>query len=145
MANMWEGVGQGLAGALLLFGTLSLAPEAIAQEVQGAVNGPDFSDITSKAAANRLVREGRLVRIRAFPAELGGPDYKHNILYVPPAVEAARQLLIGTLRRFTEEDLIDKLDVQAEYRGTSIIPVRIRYVATHSRGGEPFEGVVEVW
>ncbi|MDQ0248694.1 hypothetical protein J2W22_000741 [Sphingomonas kyeonggiensis] len=141
MAQAW----QGLAGALLLFGTLSLAPEAAAQEAQGVVNGPDFSEITSKAAAQKLVRQGQLVRIRAFPAELGGPAYRRNILYVPPEVEEARQLLIGTLRRFTEEDLIDSLDVQMEYKGTSIIPARIHYIGTHSRGGEPFEAVVEVW
>lgn len=136
---------QGLAAAMLLFGGLSLAPGAMAQEAGQLADRHDFSMITSKAAAQRLVREGRLVRIRLFPAELGGRADPENLAYVPPAVEYARQLLIGTLRRFTEEDLIDKLDVQAEYKGTSIIPARIRYVATHSRGGEPFEAVVEVW
>ncbi len=134
-----------LAGALLLFGALAPMSAAMAQEAGHMQNGPDFSDITSKAAANKLVRQGRLVRIHAFPSELGGPDYKYNFVYIPPEVEAARQLLIGTLKRFTEEDLIDKLDVEAEYKGTSIIPARLRYVATHSRGGEPFEAVVEVW
>ncbi|WP_342248721.1 hypothetical protein [Sphingomonas sp. OTU376] len=141
MAGIW----QGLAGALLLFGSLALAPAATAQKTGQVANGPDFSDITSKAAANRLVREGRLVKIHIFPKELGGPSDPHNFVYIPPAVEGARQLLIGTLRRFTEEDLIDKLDVQAEYKGTSIIPSRIHYTATHSRGGPPFEAVVEVW
>jgi hypothetical protein len=142
---MSGGKWQGLAGALFLFGALVLAPGAWAQEVGQVTNGPDFSGITSKAAAVRLVRTGELVKIRLFPGELGGPNDPHNIVYIPPAVEEARQLLIGTLRRFTDEDLIDKLDVQAEYKGTSIIPARIRFVATHSRGGPPFEAVVEVW
>lgn len=145
MAQRFQGMGPGLAGALLLFGTLALAPAATAQEAGQLANGPDFSDITSKAAANRLVRQGRLVKIQLFPAELGGTNDPRNILYIPPAVEEARQLLIGTLRRFIEEDLIDSLDVQAEYKGTSIIPTRIHFVAKHSRGGPPFEGVVEVW
>ncbi|MEP9358835.1 hypothetical protein [Sphingomonas sp. KR3-1] len=136
---------QGLAGALLLFGGLILAPDAAAQGAKATSNAPDFSDITSKAAANRLVREGRLVRIRLFPAELGGRDDPHNIVYIPPAVEEVRQLLIGTLKRFTAEDLIDQLDVRADYKGASIVPSRIRFIATHSRGGAPFEAALEVW
>ena len=135
----------GLAGALLLFGAPGLTPAATAQEVQEVANGPDFSDVTSKAAAQKLVREGRLVKIRPFPTELGGPKDPHNIVYIPPAVEEVRQLVIGTLRRFTEKDLIDQLDVQVDYKGDSIIPSRIRFIATHSRGGPPFEAAVEVW
>lgn len=134
-----------MAGALLLFGTLASAPATTAQAVAQRQDRPDFSEVTSKTVANKLVREGRLVKIRPFPTELGGPNDPRNILYIPPAVEEARQLLIGTLRRFTDEDLIDKLDVEAEYKGKSIIPSRLRYVATHSRGGKPFEAVVEVW
>lgn len=141
MAGGW----QGLAGALLLFGALSLAPEAAAQEAGQMRDMPDFSAVTSKAAANRLVREGLLVKIRFFPAELGGPNDPHNIGYIPPAAEEARQLLIGTLCRFTDEDLIDQLDVQADYKGESIVPSRIRLTATHSRGGEPVSAVVEIW
>ncbi|MBB4838058.1 hypothetical protein HNP52_001109 [Sphingomonas kyeonggiensis] len=141
MARAWRG----LVGALLLLGALVPASLARMQEMEQPSDRPDFSGITSKAAANRLVREGRLVKIHIFPKELGGPNDPRNFVYIPPAVEEARQLVIGTLRRFTEEDLIDKLDVQAEYKGTSIIPSRIHYTATHSRGGPPFEAVVEVW
>lgn len=141
MAGGW----QGLAGALLLLGALALAPAAGAQEAEQVANAPDFSAVTSKAAANRLVLEGRLVRIRLFPAEPGGRADPGNIVYIPPAVEEARQLLIGTLRRFTEEDLVDRLDVQADYKGASIVPSRIRFTATHSRGGPPFEAALKVW
>lgn len=42
-------------------------------------------------------------------------------------------------------DLIDQLDVQAEYKGDSIVPSRIRFKAWHSRGGEAVEAVVDVW
>jgi len=117
----------------------------MAQEAGQLADRPDFSMVTSKVAAQRLVREGRLVRIRLFPAELGGPADPGNLTYIPPAVEEARQLLISTLQRFTAEDLIDQLDVQAEYKGASIVPSRIHFTAKHSRGGPPFEGVVEVW
>lgn len=142
MTHPW----QGLAGALFLFGALALAPEsAWAQETQHVANAPDFSAVTSKAAAIRLARKGELVRIRVFPAELGGPSDPENIVYIPPAVEEARQRLIGTLRRFTDQDLIDQLDVRAEYKGESVVPSRLHYTARHSRGGAPFEATIEVW
>lgn len=134
-----------LAGALLLFAALAPASPARAQEVKQAGNRPDYSGITSKAAASKLARTGQLVKIHLFPKELGGPNDPHNLLYIPTAVEEVRQHLIGTLRRFTDEDLIDKLDVQADYKGSSIIPSRIRFTATHSRGGPPFEAVLEIW
>jgi hypothetical protein len=142
MAAGW----QGLAAAMLLFGGLSFAPGTMAQEArQVSSDRPDFSRVTSKAAALKLVREGRLIRIRFFPAELGGRADPENIGYIPPAAEEARQRLIATLQRLVDEDRIDQLDVQAEYKGASIIPSRIRFTAKHSRGGAPFEGVVEVW
>jgi hypothetical protein len=135
-----------MAGALLLFGALALAPEsAWAQETQQVANAPDFSAVTTTAAAIRLARRGELVRIRPFPAELGGPSDPENIVYIPPAVEEARQRLIGTLRRFTDQDLIDQLDVRAKYKGDSIVPSRLHYTARHSRGGPPFEATIEVW
>lgn len=141
MAAGW----QGLAAAMLLFGGLSLAPGAMAQEARQVADRPDFSMVTSKAAAQQLAREGRLVRIRLFPAELGGRADAENIGYIPPAAEQARQRLIATLQRLVDEDRIDQLDVQAEYKGASIVPSRIHFTAKHSRGGPPFEGVVEVW
>lgn len=129
--------GKRWAGALLLFG--GLVPAAAAAQERMA-SAPDFSAVTSDAAAHRLVREGRLVAIRPFP---GGPD---DIGYLSPAAEAARRHVIGMLGRLLEQDLIDSLEVLPEYRGESIVPVRLRFRADHSRGGgAPFEGVVEIW
>jgi hypothetical protein len=128
--------GKRWAGALLLFG--GLVPPAVAQERMACA--PDFSAVTSDAAAHRLVREGRLVAIRPFP---GGPD---DIGYLSPAAEAARRHFIGMLGRLVEQDLIDSLEVLPEYRGESIVPVRLRFRGDHSRGGgAPFEAVVEIW
>ena len=145
--SAWQGSAwQGLAAALLLFGTLGLAPDsARGQDAQDRANGPDFSAVTSRAAAIRLARRGELVRIRALPAAPGGPGGRHNIVYIPPAVEEARQLLIGTLRRFTDEDLIDQIEVRAEYKGESVVPARLHYTGRHSRGGPPYEATIEVW
>lgn len=128
--------GKRWAGALLLFG--GLAPAAVAQE--RIVRTPDFSAVTTDAVARRLVREGQLVAIRPFP---GGPD---DIGYLSPAAEAARRHVIGMLGRFAEQDLIDSLEVLPEYRGESIVPVRLRFRADHSRGGgAPVEAGVEIW
>lgn len=136
MTHPW----QGLAGALLLFGALALAPgSAWAQETQHGANAPDFSAVTTKAAAIRLARQGELVRIRPFPAELGGPSDPENIVYIPPAVEEARQLLIGTLRRFTDQDLIDQptsapsTRAKASSPRASIIPPATAAAARRSR------------
>lgn len=130
--------GKRWAGALLLFGGLAPASAPAAQERIAGI--PDFSAVTTDAAAHRLVRQGRLVEIRPFP---GGPD---DIGYLPPETEAARRHLIGMLGRLAGQDLIDNLEVLPEYRGESIVPVRLRFRASHSRGGgATFDGMVEIW
>lgn len=141
----WGRLGLALAGMLLALGALILASAAVAREK----NRPpeDFSNITTKAAANRLVKEGRLVKIHYFPTELGGPAKdRHNIGYITPEAEEARSLLISVLERDVEEGTIDQMSIVPDYRGDSIIPTRIRFQAWHSerRGGE-YETVVEVW
>jgi hypothetical protein len=105
----------------------------------------DFARITSPAVADAIVGEGQLVNIMLFPIELGGPEDPHNIAYIPPEAEEDRQRLIARLKRLTEQDQIDSLEVLPEYRGASIIPSRIRYVGRDSRGGAPIEAVIDIW
>ena len=76
----------------------------------------DFSDVSSREQAERLVGEGRLARILLFPAEFGGEDIPPNVTFVPPAVAPIREALIGTLTRFIEEGLIDRMTVSPEYQ-----------------------------
>lgn len=141
----WGRLGLALAGLLLALGALILASAAVAREK----NRPpeDFSNITTKAAANRLVKEGRLVKIHFFPTELGGPAKdRHNNGYITPEAEEARSLLISVLERDVEEGTIDQMSIVPDYRGASIIPTRIRFKAWHSqRAGGDYETVVEVW
>lgn len=142
-----------LAGALFALAGLTLppAPTAAARQedrVPGAPDfTPDFTTVTTKAAANRLVREGRLVKIHFFPTELGGPTKEpHNIGYITPEAAEARSLLIGTLERFRDNGTIDQMAIEPDYKGESIIPTRIRFKAWHGeREGGEFEAVVEVW
>ncbi len=105
----------------------------------------DFSHVRSVADAERLVRDGKLLKILLFPAAVGGDDVRENVAYVPAEAAAAQARLVGTLVRFLEDGLIDKLNVAPEYRGDSLIPVRIRYDAYHSVRPGRFEPVIEVW
>ncbi|MCW4462192.1 hypothetical protein OK349_10785 [Sphingomonas sp. BT-65] len=73
---------------------------------------------------------------------MGGPKDTVNTGYITPEAAEARALLIGTLERFTDKGLIDKMAVEPNYRGTSIIPTRLHFKAWHSmRDSPPFEGV----
>lgn len=141
----WGRLGLALAGLLFALGALILASAAVAREK----NRPpeDFSNITTKAAANRLVKEGRLVKIHFFPTELGGPAKdRHNISYITPEAEEARSLLISVLEKDIDDAAIDEIRIEPHYKGDSIIPTRIRFKAWHSqRTGGEYETVLEVW
>ncbi|MCW6534947.1 hypothetical protein [Sphingomonas lycopersici] len=106
---------------------------------------PDFSAVTSVAAARKLVADGYLVESLAFPAELGGPPDKENIIYLPPAVVTTRALVIGTLKRMSRDGSIDRMKVEPDYRGDSIVPARLRMTAWRSGEKTKFEAVIEVW
>jgi len=106
---------------------------------------PDFSTVTTRAAAGKLVRKRQLVRIHFFPTELGGPKTKVNTGYVTPQAAASHALLIEMLSAYVERGRLDRLLIQPEYKGTSIVPTRIRVKASHSQGGDSFERAIEIW
>lgn len=139
------------AGALLPLGGLATAPAALAQNGEPILMPPpaeDFSAVKTKAAANKLVRQGRLVKVDYFPRELGGPEDPGNIGYVTPEAMIERELTIRVLYLFFRDGLIDHLEVVPEHRGKSVVPSRIRYLSRHSRegsDGKPYERLVEVW
>lgn len=148
----WGRLALALAGMLLALGALILVSAAMAQEADRPPETPDFTTpdftaVTTKAAANRLVRAGRLVKIHLFPTELGGQvKERYNISYITPEAAEARELLISTLEADLEEDKIDRMQIVPDYKGESIVPTRIRVMAWHSerKGGE-FAVVLEVW
>ena len=121
----------------------TLVPPAAAQG-EGKP-GPDFSGVTTKAAAQRLVRTGELVEILYFPAEFGGPDEPQNVGYITPEAADVREMVIGTFGRFADEGVIDKLNVAPEYKGDSVVPSSITMTGTRS-GEEGGIGItIEVW
>lgn len=96
----WGRLMLAIGGILLVVaGLLLLAPLAAAQAGERPRGTPDFGAVTTAAAADGLVREGRLVAIRLFPAELGGPADAPDTGYITPEAARARALLIGTLER----------------------------------------------
>ena len=123
----WGRLGLALAGMLLVLSALLFVSAAVAQEKDRAP-APDFTTVTTKAAANRLVREGKLVKTHFFPTELGGSAKdRNNISYITPEAAEARALLIGALESDVEEGTIDKMVIDPDYKGKSIIPTRIRF------------------
>jgi len=142
MARGWQ---RWTGALLLLYGPLA-APAAHAQAAADMPALPFVLEtITDRSAAELLVRRRLLVKSWFFPRELGGPDSPENVAYITPQATRARAALIKRLARLLERDVIDRMDVQADYKGASIIPSRIRFKAWHSRGGETVEAVVEVW
>lgn len=131
--------------AIWVLALLLLAAPAMLPGQETGTMKPEFSQVTSKAAARRLVREGRLVRIHFFPRELGGPDGSHNIGYVPPEAADALALATRMIRGQLERGTVDHMVVEPEYKGASIVPSRIRMTAR--KGDEPgsFQTEVEIW
>lgn len=92
----------------------------------------DYSEITSRELAVKLVEEGKLFKVLLFPAEFGGKDIEANVAYVPTGIPEIKERLTGTLLRFAREGLINRLEVMPEYKGSSFVPCRIRMKAWHS-------------
>jgi len=132
-----------LQGLAILLAAPAFAPLAAAQEA--IPDAPDFSAVTTKRAAQQLVREGRLVRISLFPIELGGSDDAMNVSFITPEAADVREMVIGSLRRFLEQDMIDRLNVQPDYKGDSIVPSRITMSASHSGREGSINTAIEVW
>jgi hypothetical protein len=137
-----------IAAALLALGAAVATPGALAQRVT-LVGAPPvafkFSEVRSHEQAEGLVDLGSLVKIYLFPTELGGDDDPNNIVYVTPEAAEARAMIVGKIRRLFRAGKIDELEVLPEYRGDGLVPARIRFHASHSGGGKPFEEVIEVW
>lgn len=132
-----------LAVLLLLLAFPALSSPATAQEAD--TPAPDFSNVTTKAAARKLVREGRLVKILYFPAELGGPDEPQNVGYITPEAAAARDAVIDRLGHLVEDGTVDQMRVVPDYKGDSVVPSRITFTARHGDHDGSIELAIEVW
>lgn len=112
----------------------------------GNANAPlDFSNIDSREKAAQLAQEGKLFKILLFPAEFGGDDASHNIVYVPAGIPEIKDQITETLIRLVEDGLIDNLQVLPEYKGNSFVPARILMKTSHSGKAGQFNPSIEVW
>ena len=105
----------------------------------------DFWNFTSKEMVIEYSPHGKLVKMLLFPAEFGGEDLSHNIVYVPPGIPDINDQITATLMRFFKEGRINKLDVKPEYTGNSFVPSKIRMKAWHSDKQGSFEPCIDIW
>lgn len=106
---------------------------------------PDFSDVTSREDAQRLVAEGRLVPALLFPRVFGGTESPENTVYVPRGVAAQLDRIAAEVSRLVGERFAVTVDVLPEHRGGSVIPAQIRVQAGLLASANAFEWVIDVW
>ncbi|MBX3401203.1 MAG: hypothetical protein KF873_20920 [Gemmataceae bacterium] len=106
-------------------------------------NGPDFSNIDSRAKAEELFRRGDLEKVFLMPLEFGGEDIPQNTLYVPVGMANVKadidNNIIGPMAAAGK---ITKYTATPEYQGNSFIPIAINIVA--SDPGE-FQSTIKIW
>ena len=124
---------------------LAVVLSIVACAAHGADAGPDFSHVRSVEQAEAEVAQGRLIRAYLFPLELGGPDDPQNVAYLPSGMEEAWRSVVGSIGRFAEQGLVDGLSVEPTYNGESLVPCRLKFIATSSNGGAGFEPTLELW
>ena len=105
--------------------------------------GPDFSEVHSREEAERLARDGVLMKMHLLPAAFGGDDAPPNIVYVPPFVVDLKQGLdTNTVMPLAQDGKITRYAATPKYQGRSFVPNAIEI-----RASEPgsFEAVIEIW
>jgi hypothetical protein len=108
-------------------------------------NGLDFSDVDSREKAEVLVEEGKLFRLFLLPMAFGGKDIPPNIVHVPAGIPEIQAQITGTIMRFAQKGLIDNLKVTPEYKGSSVIPAKIKIFTSHSGKAGEFNPTIEIW
>jgi hypothetical protein len=105
----------------------------------------DFNAITSREIALSLLDQGRLEKILSFPERFGGEDVAMNQFFVPLGIGALKEEVTQELVEAVNLGLIDNLNVQAEYKGSSFVPAKILVTGTHSTKDSKVERTIEVW
>jgi hypothetical protein len=108
-------------------------------------NERDFSSVDSAEKAAGLAERGELFKIFLFPPELGGERVAMNIVYVPSGIPEIKDEITQTLSRLVADGLADGLDVQAEYKGQSVVPSKIHMRTSRSAVAGNFHPTIEVW
>lgn len=94
-------------------------------------NGPDFSDIDSRAKALELFRQGQLEKLFLLPLEFGGADRPENIVFVPPGIAALKASTdINVIGKLADDGKVTRYTAVPRYAGSSFIPISIEITAT---------------
>jgi hypothetical protein len=106
-------------------------------------NGPDFSEINSKAKAETRLQRGELEKLFLLPAEFGGTDDPRNIVYVPPRFVAIKAGIdTNVIKPLVAEGKITEYRATPEYQGKSFVPIAIKIVASNSGS---FTTTINIW
>lgn len=104
----------------------------------------NFSQVTSRAKAEALVKRGDLMKILLFPKRFGGQKVKENTGYVPPGTQVALDLAHDRISGLIDLNAINRMVVEPQYRGKSIVPTAIVYICS-SQGEGTITMTVKIW
>jgi hypothetical protein len=107
------------------------------------MDGPDYSHVDSLEKAEALVAAGELAPLYLLPAEFGGTDDDHNVVYVPPfAVELKHRTDMNVILPLIESGTVTRYQAAPRYQGESFVPTAIEV-----RASEPgdFQSTLEIW
>lgn len=83
----------------------------------------DYSHVDSRAKAEALALEGKLVRMLLFPIEFGGEDIEENAVYVPEFVQEIKSSSdSNVVANLVEQGLVTRYIVTPRYQGKSVVP-----------------------
>lgn len=106
-------------------------------------NGPDFSDINSKAKAEARVERGELAKLLLLPAEFGGTDDPRNVVFVPVSFVAIKaDIDMNIIKPLIEAEKVTEYRAIPEYQGKSFVPIAIKISASNPGS---FNSEINIW
>ena len=106
--------------------------------------GPDFSHVTSVAAAEELARSGKLEPLLLLPTVFGGrDDIPENIVYVPIGMAAVKQNIDeNIIAPLVRDGQVTRYAAEPEYAGVSFVPIAIAITASDPGS---FTSTINIW
>jgi len=105
----------------------------------------DFSSIDSREKVLAAAQEGVLFPILLFPKIFGGDESEANTVYVPAGIPEVQNQIVATMARFVEQELVDNLRVEPQYKDSSFVPSTIRMYTSKSQAPGQFNPTIEIW
>jgi uncharacterized protein DUF6882 len=109
------------------------------------ISALDFSDVTSEKAALQLGLEGQLFKMLLFPKDFSGEDIPQNVVYVPCRALDIQDEIVSMIIPVVQQGLGVDFKCRAEYKGNSIVPAKIHYMASHSETKWKLDRTIEIW